>query len=754
MTNRLLWSLGLSFWLVSVVRPAEAAPATRLESPALRLTVTSEPYGFELAEKAGGRVLLAHQGAELTLGGKALAVTAATKVQTKGKSVVAELALGAAPQKARATFTFKSPQVLQVRLELIDNKAEQIAQAFKDQKEHVYGIWEYPFSGGIDNRGTKGELLGVGKTDHVWYSSGRAPFYLTSAGYGVYAESEARGRYAVAIDGKTSFAFDEPVLTYDVIYGPDPYQILARYTAIAGGPFMPPLWAFGSAWWSDDFHTALHGTKNAQENILDLASKLAEHRIPAGSICFDRPIGSGEMGWGNMDFDSGFPDAAQLLKDLRGRGLEVTVWAANRAWNTLYTEGKAKEFLFDVDPKRGPAADLRKPAAYAWFKQKLDAYAKLGVRGYKIDRGEQGEVPDALQNANVTLFHKLAWEGLKAKHGAEAFSFARNVYDKGRQYSAIWNGDTAMTYGGLRHSVLTGLRSGAIVMPMWGSDTGGYVQAPAGPPEELFIRWFQFSAFSPMLEVVMGGQHTPWYDYSPRMIAAAREQAFLHHDFIPYTRSLMFEATRSGAPLMRPLAFSYPQDPAVATMGDEFLYGPELLVAPVLEEKQIKRPVYLPAGRWIDYHDRKTVHAGGKTITADAPLERIPVFAREGAIVPRGQIFKGNDTWTKDWAPSLHVEVFPSDKVPGRFAYYTGKEARPITAVTKKGRTTITLPDLGAPGTLEVFVSAVKGVRRNGKALTAGTDYTFDAASNRLAIAFKGAATFELDGATSLFPAD
>src|SRR3954466_12859570 len=103
-----------------------------------------------------------------------------------------------------------------------------------------------------------------------------------------------------------------------------------------------------------------------------------------------------------------------------------------------------------------------------------------------------------------------------------------------------------MTFTGLPYSVLGGLRRGAIVMPRWGSDTGGYVQAPAGPPEELFIRWFQFSAFSPMLEVVMGGTHTPWYDYSPRMIEVAREQASLHHDLIPYSRSLMFEATKTG----------------------------------------------------------------------------------------------------------------------------------------------------------------------------------------------------------------
>jgi len=342
---------------------------------------------------------------------------------------------------------------------------------------------------------------------------------------------------------------------------------------------------------------------------------------------------------------------------------------------------------------------------------------------------------------------------MAARHGKDVFSFARNVYDTGRKYTAVWNGDTPMTFMGLRYSVLSGLRSGVIMMPMWGSDTGGYVQSPAGPPEELFIRWFQFSAFSPMLEVLVGGAHTPWYDYSPRMVEVTRTQAALHHDLIPYTRSLMFESTRTGAPIMRPLVFSYPDDPKVATLGDEFLYGPDLLVAPVLESGQTRRPVYFPQGRdgarWLDYHDRKTVQTGGRSVDADAPLERIPVFVREGAVIPRGDIFKGNNGWTKAWSPRLHVEVFPSEKVPGRFAYYDGAAVKPITARLQKGRATVAFPDLGTPGTVELHASAVGRVRRNGKLLQAGTDYTFDA--GRLSVPFREATTLEVEGVVSLF---
>ncbi len=748
--RRAVLSLAIVFTAAGAARAA--GPVT-VESGPLRLEVMAEPYGYRLLEKKTGEVLVEHGGVELAGGASKLRPARAAKLQRMGRSVTAQLQTAEGSPAGLARFRFDSPEVLTVELEAGKGApVESVKQELRTAEgERIYGLFEYPFGGKLDNAGLDADLLGVGKLEGVWYSSGRAPFYLSSRKHGVYVRSSARGRYSVAVKGVTSFTFDGPSLRYDVIYGPGLPEILARYTKMAGAPFMPPLWAFGSAWWSDDFQQALHGTRNAQENVMEIAAQLAKNQIHAASICMDRPYGSGEMGWGNMDFGPSFPDAGKMIKDLNAQGLEVTVWAANRAWNQLHEEGSAKGLLFPGKTP-GPAFDLRKREAYDLLKKKLDVFVKMGAKGYKIDRGEQGEYPDPLQNENVTLFNKLLAEGMTAGHGREVFSFARNVYDTGRRYTAIWNGDTPITFLGLRYSVLGGLRSGLIVMPMWGSDTGGYVPSPEGPTEELFARWLQFSAFSPLMEVLVGGKHTPWHDYSPRLVEVTRTQVGMHHDLIPYTRSFMYQATQSGAPVMRPLVFAYPDDPQVATLGDQYLYGSELLVAPVLQAGATRRPVYLPAGRWLDYHDRKTVHAGGKSISAEAPPERIPVFVREGAIVPRGDILKGNNSWTPGWSPRLRVEVFPAASGQARFTYFDGRRAQEIASATDGKTVKIDLPDLGAPGELEVYLRSPGQVQRAGKALAADRDYRVDAAAGRVTIPFRGAGRYQIEG-QSLFAA-
>src|SRR6185436_16739857 len=204
-------------------------------------------------------------------------------------------------------------------------------------------------------------------------------------------------------------------------------------------------------------------------------------------------------------------------------------------------------------------------------------------------------------------------------------------------------------------SVAVGLRSGAVMMPAWGSDTGGYLRGGGGPSEEVFARWYGFSAYSPIMEVLVGDRHTPWYDYSAALVAIARKHGDAHHDLMPYTRSFLYAASKTGAPVMRPLFLAYPDDTTAATVADQYFYGTELLVAPVLQAGATKRGVYLPPGKWVDYNGRLDVVTGGTTVQASAPLDTIPVYAREGAIVPRGELYRGNDKWSAGWASALRI---------------------------------------------------------------------------------------------------
>jgi hypothetical protein len=291
-------------------------------------------------------------------------------------------------------------------------------------------------------------------------------------------------------------------------------------------------------------------------------------------------------------------------------------------------------------------------------------------------------------------------------------------------------------------------------MPMWGSDTGGYLRSASSPTEEVFARWFGLAAYSPMMEVLVGDSHTPWYNYSPALVEIARKHTTAHHDLIPYTRSFVQAATTSGAPVMRPLVFSFPDDPSLANRSDEYLFGSELLVAPILSEGAQTRAVYVPqgAGRWLDYNGRRTVVAAGETATLPAPLDTIPVLVREGGIVPRGRLLRGNDDWTPSWSPALRIEFYPAQgDLDRHLDYFTGSAVQPIRAATAGGTVTVSFGELGAPGTVELALTAAGKVSRNGMVLAAGKDYQLDAAARLLTVPFSGATTLVVEGARSVF---
>ncbi len=214
---------------------------------------------------------------------------------------------------------------------------------------------------------------------------------------------------------------------------------------------------------------------------------------------------------------------------------------------------------------------------------------------------------------------------------------------------------------------------------------------------------------------------------------------------------MMYEATRTGFPIMRPLIFTYPTDASLYDTWDEYLYGSEILAAPVTAAGLTSREVYLPAGKWLDYNDSNTVHQGPGKILAQAPLDTIPLFVREGAIVPRGDVLKANNNWEKDWAPTLRIEVFPSGKVPGQFAYFTGKSTQKITCSEGRGGIVVRFGDLGVNGTVEIYCRNLTGVTRNGEILRAGAGYNYDEKAKKLTVPFSGATVVTASGAVGPF---
>jgi len=743
--------------------PSGAQAPAFLESSLLRLEVTAQPYSYAIVEKRTGTVLLRQ--AETSFTAAAARRVASARIGSKSGNALEEtLSFSGSSDSARVRWTFTEPAV--VRVELSDPNATSITETFVDQGERNYGLWEYSYygtGGSLDNRGAKDRpLLGlsgpeVGSGD----PSGRAPFYLTSRNYGVYADTLALGRATVAVDKRTSLAFDTPALTYYVIYGTSPAEILARYSKLAGGSLMPPLWAFDPIWWRDDHHAdfAPNGVTNAQDLVKADADNLQRLRLPASAIWLDRPYGSGGGalgGWGNFDFDSssnGFPNPDAMMADLAARRMHLLGWIANRANNAMLTDpvfvpaifGAANGFIGDFTTT--PAVDLRRPEAFTQFKTRLrDGYVKRGMHGFKIDRGEQGEMPEALQNEMSILTAKAAYEATFDVVGAEGFTFGRNVYDRARKYVGVWNGDSDSDFGGMSDSLKQLLRLGAIMYSMVGSDTGGYGRNPSA---ETFARWLALSAYSPMMEILLGPNRTPWHSFdsgpnaNPQLLSITQTFAREHHDLVPYIRSLVYGSTQNGMPAMRMMPLAFPGDSSVADMFDEYMFGDAILVAPVLKAGATSRSVYLPSGVWIDYNDRQTRHTGPATVTVQAPLEVLPRFVRAGSIVPRGDLVQSNNNWTPDWKAALRVEFYPVAGTKSRFDYYTGSAVVPMTGTMSDTRVSWQAGNVGS-GVLEIHgIDRYTSVRRNNRTLVAA-DVQYNSATRVLTIPLAGATTIEI----------
>ncbi|OAA57436.1 Glycoside hydrolase, family 31 [Niveomyces insectorum RCEF 264] len=653
--------------------------------------------------------------------------------------------------------------------------------------DRLYGVWEYPWNGSITNNhygstsdgnssssssssgGRPTADIGLyGTLPGINWSNARAPFFFSKSGFGVYVDSPALGTFDFqqqdGLDGPTtvSFSIAAADLTYSVLYNTNLTALLARFASLSSYPLLPAEAGYGPIVWSDDFEQDFHGSgvRNAQDNINDVADHLEQNRIRATAFFADRPYGSGNSSFGNFDFDPKFyPSPAAFIANLTRRGYGFQVWAANRAFldTRLYNDSVSRHWLFPgVNPTQflGPALNLSIPAAYDYFRDKLTAFVKAtGIGGFKIDRGEEHEMPDAVQNTQQSLFVRLCAEVMEDA-GAEKttaaatkahntppsyYNFARSAFDRDRTRVAVWNGDSQATFTGLQYSVASGIRAGLLGFSHWGSDTGGYIRDAGGPTEELFARWMHFSAWSPMYEIMVGLNHTPWYDYTPRLVGVLRQTAATHARLVPFLRSHAYQATRTGLPVLRALFLTFPADDAAYDTADAYTLGSEFLVAPLVAaggRRTVRFPQQDQNGhglglgpRFLEYENKTAVFAPGATHeVVDLPLESTPVYVREGAIVPTGDVYQGNaGAWSAaaaaaaagnttttttgnstssfaPWRPALMLELFPSYDVPQTiFTYYRGSEsAAPgpaaITMTTDKGRRTITLAadDLGA----------------------------------------------------------
>ncbi|MDE1916846.1 MAG: DUF5110 domain-containing protein [Sphingomonadales bacterium] len=457
-------------------------------------------------------------------------------------------------------------------------------------------------------------------------------------------------------------------IDYVVIAGPSAAQIMAGYRALTGAAPMMPVWALGYIHCRERFHSS--------QEILDTAREFRRRKLPVDVMVQDWQYW-GRHGWNAMRFDeTHYPDPAGLCRDLHGMDMRFML----SVWSKISRETE----LGKVFAARGyfiPGTDwidFFNPRAAAFYAESQNTrLAALGVDAWWQDATEPenddllGRDTAAGPGETVRLAYPLqvsrtVYEGQRAAYpDRRVMILTRSAFPGQQRYgAATWSGDIGNDWETLRRQVPAGLNMAAAGYPYWTVDAGGFFRPGAGQYtdpayHERFIRWFQYATFLPLQRVHGYMTDTEFWRYGQQVEAVARTYLEMRYRLLPYIYSLAAQATQSGMPLLRPLVFDFAADPQALDQTHSFMFGDAFHVAPVLAPGVSEWPVYLPPskGGWFDVWTG-THRAGGQTHKVPAPLDRIPLHARAGSIVPLGPVVQST---AGALSQDIDLLVFPGE---------------------------------------------------------------------------------------------
>lgn len=492
----------------------------------------------------------------------------------------------------------------------------------------------------------------IGRADTAT-SYSPTPFLLSSRGYGLLLDTTAMVQYDLRSPDLVEITASTPELTVHVFTGPDPAAVLQSHATLVGLPPLPPRWGLG-VW------KCLIG---GRDRVLADVRRLADANVPLDAVwIYDAMEDRSGWGWpwqihGPVPPGS-YPDLPGLIDELQGEGLAVLGYLNPFLvpGRPGFTEARERGYLVNTpsgavftEPwmagDRRAYLDFTHPDAVAWWQDRVrHALGSVGFDGAMQDYGEDAPVdgiyasgqPGAMvRNAYSMHYAQAARDAAQdVKPGATTL-FARGGYT-GSQSSVTgrFTGDQHRSWDrqtGIG-SVLPAMLSGSISgWPYWGPDIAGFFDGDGARDVELWTRWTQLGALSPVMRDMLGAQADPVGVFtSDDTLATFAGYARLHQALMPYLHGLTEQAGRTGLPLIRPLWLAAPTDPVAWTVEDAYLLGDDLLVAPVVTNGARNRPVYLPVGQWRDYWTGEVL-TGGRWISADAPVQQIPLFVRAGA---------------------------------------------------------------------------------------------------------------------------
>jgi alpha-D-xyloside xylohydrolase len=427
-----------------------------------------------------------------------------------------------------------------------------------------------------------------------------------------------------------------------------PKEILDEYTRLTGKAPMPPLWSFG-LWMSRISYFS-------EDEVRAVAARLRRERIPSDVIHLD--TGWFETDW-RCDYEfskTRFRDPAQMIADLKKDGFHISLWQLpyfvpkNRLFPEILSKGLAVRDGKGNLPYDDAVLDFSNPETQAWYREKLAALLRLGVGAIKVDFGEAAPLTGHYASGRSGFYeHNLyplrynkTVADLTREVNGENIIWARSAWAGSQRYPIHWGGDAGKMDAGMAATLRGGLSLGLSGFTFWSHDIGGFFGDKA---EDVYRRWVPFGMLTSHSRSHGQPPKEPW-DVSPQFLDEYRRAAEMKYRLMPYVYAQAKDASERGLPMVRALFVEYPDDAGAWSVEDEYLFGSEMLVAPLLEGGTTGRDVYLPGGRWVDYQTGRTYARGWQRIEAGT----IPavILVREGAVLPH--IALAPSTAGLDWS--------------------------------------------------------------------------------------------------------
>ncbi|WP_348825665.1 glycoside hydrolase family 31 protein [Flavobacterium aestuarii] len=534
--------------------------------------------------------------------------------------------------------------------------------------EQFFGLGEK--AGTLNRRGKSYKMWNsdqpcYGVNEDPLYKS--IPFFMSTNHYGIFFDNTYKTEFKFGSESNDYYSFEAPngEMVYYFMYGNDYKEIIKNYIDLTGKPIMPPKWALG--------FSQCRGNYTAENQAKEIASEFRKRKIPCDIIYQD-------IGWveGLQDFDwkkSNYQNPKEMVKKMGDQGFKMIISqdpVISQANKKQWEEANSNSY-FTIDSRTGKSYDMpwpwggncgvvdfTKPEVADWWGSYQQKPLDDGVRGFWTDMGEPAwsnedatdrlnmkhhlGMHDEIHNVYGFTWDKAVTEQFyKHNPNKRIFQMTRAAYAGLQRYTFGWSGDSGNGNNVLEgwnqfaNQIPVGLSAGLGIIPFWTSDISGYCGdiKDYDAMSELYVRWMQFGIFNPLSRAHHEGGNAvePWV-FGTEVENITRSAIELKYQLFPYIYTYARVAHDTGMPLMRALFLEFPNEIETFELNGQFLFGRELLVAPVVEKGAVTKKVYFPEGEWINYNNNKNIYKGNQWVTVDAPLNAIPIFVKKGSIIP------------------------------------------------------------------------------------------------------------------------